>query len=75
MAYIHSLSRHLLYKVDQYQVLRQGGYVVITPFLTTFGHLLFSGSGSLARVTPLFLAVTGFRAVQLSRYQYVKGWL
>ena len=31
-------------------------YVVLPPF----GHLVFSGSVSLARVTPLFLAVTGF---------------
>ena len=37
-----------------------GGYAVITPSWAFF----FSGSSvSLARVNPLFLAVTGFRAV------------
>ena len=33
------------------------------PLLATFGHFCFSGSVSLARVIPLFLAVAGFRAV------------
>ena len=44
------------------------GTVLFYPLLTTFR---FSGSASLAQVTPLFLAVTGFlsfRAVQHSRY-------
>ena len=29
--------------------------------MATFGHFFFSGSVSLVRVTPLYLAVTGFR--------------
>ena len=41
-------------------MVRWWGYVV----LPSFGHFFLSGSASLAGGTPLFLAVTGFRAVQ-----------
>ena len=42
-------------------MVRYGGYVVLPPF----GHFFFGGSVSLARVTPLFLSVTGFLSFAL----------
>ena len=38
-----------------------------------FGVVLVSGSESLARVTSLFLAVIGFRVVDISRYEPSMG--
>ena len=41
----------------------------------TFGALLFSRSGSLARVTPLIHTVKGFRPVLMCRYEFPMGRL
>ena len=48
------------------------GTLRIMFFFKFFGR---SGSGSLARVIPLFLAVIGFRAVSIGRYGSLMGWL